>query len=72
MNESHFVGMPQNQDISLDTNPAETFRNQENNWKELTLEKNTESSIVQIYTKKQSKSKRRKINIFRDNFVPPD
>jgi len=78
-NESKLVVIAEHpdfsQEMSLDHIPTETFRNRINtdtNPIEICLEKNIEDSIVQVYAKKQSNFKKRKVNIFRDNFVPPD
>jgi len=74
MDESNLIGIShQDRSRDMERNLIGGMRNQTSMTKDLSLEKNIASSSgVQIYTRRQKNSKRRKINLFRDNFVPPD
>jgi len=69
LDESQLMTIPPNKsiDLSKELNLApQTFENQFNNAMKINLENKTESSVVEVYTKKQSHFKRRRVNLFRD------
>jgi len=68
------ISQNKNKDLSKEGNSfRETSRKTVmNDAMEINLEKGAENSVVEIYTKKQANLKRRKVNLFRDNFFPVD